>query len=341
MNAKNEGGPGMMPAAPIEDPNARPAAALEVYTPSTLAEAATPLPSAGATMYAAKVEAEVKARALIAQARPRKFLVVRQRLLEACSRPRFAEAALYSVPRGGKNIVDLSIRFAEEFARHHGNLDIGSNIINESDERRSVLCFAVDLETNVPWSREIVVEKTVERKVMQKGDEFVRQRLNARQETIYIVRATADQILMSQNATTSKTLRTLILNHCSADLKDEARETIDGVLAGEITKDPVTFRKRLVDSFRNLNVTLQELEEFLGHAVDQATEPELKDLNRKGKAIDAGETTWREIMREQREAGDAPTSTAPAGEEKPATGKPAGAMDALRQKTQKPDGGAQ
>ncbi len=86
-----------------------------------------------ATSVAAAAKASIEAAYIMAMRRPRDIDQVRVRLLKACLRPGFAEAARYRRPVGreqnpdtgewGQKIAEgLSIRFAEEAFR---NLPIG------------------------------------------------------------------------------------------------------------------------------------------------------------------------------------------------------------------------
>ena len=66
------------------------------------------------TAAAAQAQALVQARFIMAIRNPRDLMQVRQRMLADAKRPGFAKVAIYSVPRGGKQITGASIRFAEE-----------------------------------------------------------------------------------------------------------------------------------------------------------------------------------------------------------------------------------
>lgn len=278
----------------------------------------------GAAVLAARAEAEIKARALIAIGRPRDIMKFRKNLLDACRRPRFADGAIFSKPMGqGKPIEGLSIRFAEECVRHYGNIDISSMVVGENDEYRTIECCVTDLETNTPWRQNVVVPKTVERKRAQAGDEIVRRRLNSQGQPVYIVRATIDQITMQQNALISKTLRTIILKHIPSDIQEEAYELMESVLAKEITDDPKSFLKRLVDSFYKYGVTHQQLEAYLGKKIDDMNVAEMNGLSRIGKAIALGESSWDEVV--EAKHGKKGPSTADV-----ATSDSAGATDALK-----------
>ena len=291
----------------------------------------------GAAILAARAEAEIKARALIAISRPRDTMQFRKRLLDACKRPRFADGAIFSKPMGkGKPIEGLSIRFAEECVRHYGNIDISSMVVGENDEYRTIECCVTDLETNTPWRQNVVVPKTVERRSTQSGDEIVRRRTNSQGQPVYIVRATADQILMQQNALISKTLRTVILKHIPSDIQEEAYEMMEAVLAKEITDDPTSFRKRLVDSFYKYGVTHQMIEEYLGKKLDDTNEAELLMLNKIGKAVALGEASWDEVLEAKR--GKKGPSAADVASSESAGGSATAALKAKLGTQQKADG---
>ena len=254
----------------------------------------------GAAVLAARAEAEIKARALIAINRPRSFERFRKNILEACGRARFADAAIYSKPTGGKAIEGLSIRFAEECAKQYGNLDISSMVVGENDEYRTIECAVADLETNMVWRQNVVVPKTVERKKTQAGDEVIRRRTNSQGQPVYIVRATADQTFMQQNALISKTVRNLILNLIPSDVKEEAYEMMETVLSGEIRKNPAAYREKLRRAFFKIKIVEAQLAEYLGKPLDEANEAELFVLARIGEGIAQGESSWADVMAQKR-----------------------------------------
>lgn len=282
--------------------------ALKTYQPENMGVLSQPdaPQQAGAAALAARVEAEVKARTFVALQRPRNTDRFRQRLLESCQSQRFADAAWYKKPIGGGHVFGFSIRFAEECARFYGNLDISSDIISEDDERRVVQCCVVDLESNVPWRTTIVVPKTVERRNPKSGDEIVRVRTNSQGVPVSVVKATDDQIFTTQMALTSKSVRNLILAHIPSDIKEEAEDAIRATQAGEVDRDPVKYRRKMVDAFFAVGVTVEQLTAYLGHALEEATPVELFDLGALGKAIKAGEGTWADVIEAKRRT--APTT---------------------------------
>ena len=169
-------------------------------------------------------------------------------------------------------------------------------VVGENDEYRTIECAVADLETNMVWRQNVVVPKTVERKKTQAGDEVIRRRTNSQGQPVYIVRATADQTFMQQNALISKTIRNLILNLIPSDVKEEAYEMMETVLSGEIRKDPKAYRDKLRRAFFKIKVVEKQLEEYLGKPLDEANEAELFVLARVGEGISQGESSWADAM---------------------------------------------
>ena len=120
--------------------------------------------SMASEMVAAQTEAEVKAGFGIALRNPRNEEDARQNIVRSCKNLRFAEKALYKKPVGGKTMEGLSIRFAEEMLRNWGNVKIIQQVIYDDRLRRMIRVIAYDLQANLPYGEDILVEKTVERK---------------------------------------------------------------------------------------------------------------------------------------------------------------------------------
>ena len=107
----------------------------------------------------ARVVSEVKAQIIISKQYPRNGMQSLQRILEECKRPMFAEAAVYSFPRGKETVSGASIRLAEVLARNWGNCTFGLEVLERkvSDYGvgySAIRAFAWDLETNTYVSRQ-------------------------------------------------------------------------------------------------------------------------------------------------------------------------------------------
>lgn len=266
-----------------------------------------------ASSVAARAKAEVEARAIVALNRPRHVEQFRLALLQACRRSRFAAGAWYSKPVGGAAVQGLSIRFAEEAARHYGNLHIGAQVVYDDAERRVIKVVATDLESNNTYDSDVTVQKTVERKKTKAGDEVIRSRTNSYGDTVYLIRADDDQLLNKQAALVSKARRQLILQHVPSDISEEASEIILETRKSEVDADPMAARKRMVDAFFSIGVGPEQLEEFLGHELDTVTKAEIHLLGSIYTGIREGEATWADVMEQKRGKpnGGATESSAP------------------------------
>jgi hypothetical protein len=218
--------------------------------------------------------------------------VIRERLLNECRRPRFAETARYRKPIG-KGIEGMSIRFAEAFLRYYGNVSVDVMTISEDDESRTLRVTVLDLETNASFSSESTIQKTVERNSIRDGERVIRQRTGSRGQQVYIIAATEDDLLNKQNAVKSKAMRTEGLRFIAGDLLDECEETILETLRQKDAQDPDAAKRKIFDSFGTIGVTVQDLKLYLGHEGAKLTPKELVDLRGIFAAIRDGETTWK------------------------------------------------
>lgn len=111
----------------------------------------------------AVVTYEVKAQVIIAKEYPRDRRVSVDEILKECARPDFADAAVYSYPRGKEMVTGPSIRLAEQMANAWGNNKFGWEMLDrkrgENGRGYSVVrCSAWDLEKNVFINRQFTVE---------------------------------------------------------------------------------------------------------------------------------------------------------------------------------------
>jgi hypothetical protein len=263
--------------------------ALERTEPSALAAVVETSTAAAAQMARSAIES----RFIMARQYPRTWDDVRARVLEACRRPRFAEEARYALPRGEKKIEGLSVRFAEEAMRAMGNMIVESHVVFDDAERRTVTVSVTDLETNVTWPADVVVEKFVERRGKGGGErEVVGTRTNADVILLYRVRTTDDELLMKQNSLVSKAARNGILRFLPSDIQEEALAAVAKTMEKPEAKDV----RRMEQAFARLSVDRAALEGFLGHPLTEVTAAEYAHLSGVGNAIKDGETTWEQVI---------------------------------------------
>jgi hypothetical protein len=247
------------------------------------------------TAAAAQAQAAVQARYIMALRRPRDLDEVRIRLLKECSRPGFAEVARYHKPVG-KGVEGPSIRFAEAALRCMTNMLPETSTIYDDQRKRIIRVSVTDLEANVTYTKDIVIEKTVERSSVKQGQEVLRERMNSYGKKTYLVEATEDDLLNKEAALGSKALRGLSLRHLPGDIMDECMVKVISTLENKAAKDPDAERKKLVDAFDSIGVPVADLKTYLGHDLATCSPHELVSLRAVYAAIRDGEATWREAL---------------------------------------------
>jgi hypothetical protein len=287
------------------------------------------------TVLAAQARAVIEARYLIALNRPRDLDIVREKLMKECRRPGFAEVAIYKKPIG-KGVEGLSIRFAEAAIRYMGNIDISQQTIYDDAEKRIIRVSCTDMETNTPYSSDVTIEKTVERRSTKDGDTIIRKRKNSRGDDLYIILATEDDILNKQNALMSKAIRTNGLRLVPGDIQDECEQLVRETKRNSDVQDPDRAKRRLFDAMGAIGVTVAQIKEYLGHDGETLQAKELEDLRGIYVAIKDGEANWREVM-DHIAASRKPAAQPQA---QPTDGKPAAESslkDKLRDRAAKPN----
>jgi len=267
-----------------------------------------------ASAVAAQARAHVEAHYWLARNQPRDWDDVRTLLLKDCERPAFAEQARYHKPVG-KGIEGPSIRFVEAAIRAMGNVDVAAPVVFSDEHKRIVRVTVVELERNIPYSKDVVIEKTVERQ-NKTGRNVIGERTNSEDKTIYIVEATDDEIANKEGALVSKAIRTLGLRLLPADILEECMDAVIATQAKKDQSDPDAARKRILDAYAALGVMPSELKIYLGHDLDKMTPAELQTLRGLYAAIRDGETTWQAALEERR--AETPTTAPP----KPSAPKP-------------------
>lgn len=271
-------------------------ATMQQNTPSSISYVD---PAAVAAAESAK--ARIQAAYIMAMQRPRSYDQSRIKILEACSRPAFAEKVEYSKPvGGGKPIVGPSIRFAELALREWGNIAYENQVVYDDDLTRRINVTITDLETNTTFSASLQINKTVERKKTE-GRDVLSERINSYGEKVFLVRATEDEIMNKQAAAVSKALRNEGLRLIPQDIIEEAIERARETVKKRDKADPDAARKKLADAFASLRVMPADLEKYLGHPLGQTSPAELQDLRSIYQTIKDGEAKWSDYVSPQGE----------------------------------------
>ena len=257
-------------------------------------------PSAVAAAEA--VRARIQSSYVMAYQNPRNPDQARSKMLHFCKDPEFAEKVEFTKPIGGKGIKGLSIRFAEMALREWGNVFSEIQMLYDDVDNRRVRISVIDLETNTQFSRDITIKKTVERR-KKKGreDDVVGERKNVHGDTVYILRATEDEIFVKESAMVSKIMRTEGLRLIPAGIKQEAVDASRKTLSDRDKADPDAAKKRVLDSFAGLNIWPKDLEGYLGHKVDTVSPSEIANLRNIYAAINEGENSWQDYVDQKKE----------------------------------------
>ncbi len=263
-----------------------------------------PQAETAASAVAAQAQAAIQARYIMAVKMPRDMDTVRLKLLKECSRPGFSEVARYAKPVGTGSVAGFSIRFAEAAARCYGNVLSESVVTFDDAKKRIVRVITLDLESNLTYQQDIVVEKTVERKKLRQGQTAISTRKNSYGDTVYIVEATEDEIATKQAAQISKVLRNGVLRMIPGDILDECESKVLETIKNQAAKDPDAERKKLADGFAALGVMPKDLKDVLGRDLSTISPAEIIHLRSIYSAIKAGEATWQEISEEHQKAAD-------------------------------------
>ena len=265
---------------------------------------------------AAREQAMVQARFIMAERHRRNWSDVRVRLLQHCDRPGFAEVAKYSKPTGNQftngewvktSAEGFSARFAEVARQEIGNLSSETTVTYEDENCRIVRATVLDLERNVSDSRDIIIQKRVEKRGKQdkktkewsppEGREVLSSRLNSYNEPTYLVRATDDEVRMRQNSEISKAQRDETTRMIPRDILDDCWEKIETTLKDPKKIDPLAARKKLIDSFATLQILPSDLVTYCGCALEKISPAQLNALRSLYTAIKDGEITFQEALR--------------------------------------------
>lgn len=259
---------------------------------------------------AKQAESQIQARYVMAMQNRRDIMRSRAALLRDCERPGFASKALYRKPIG-EGVEGPSIRLAEAAARALGNVLTDVSAIYDDDKKRIVRVVASDLECNVTYTKDVTVNKTVERSRPVEGRKIISQRINSKGRPVYVIEATDDEILDREGALASKAMRTCLLRLIPGDILEEAIQRCYATQANADAADPDAARKAMADAFAGLGVSVEQLAAYLGHPLDQTNPKETRELRGIYNAIKDGEATWAEAIA----AVDGATESAPATEQ--------------------------
>lgn len=249
---------------------------------------------------AARQEAQVKARYVMAIRRPRNLDQVRDRMLEEAKRPAFASRAIFKVERGGEDIRGPSIRMAEALVQAMGNIHSQVSVIYDDADKVILNIVVTDLETNAIFEDEQVILKRVERRFVEAGRRIFGERITSKKKKTFIVEATEDDLFNKVNAWKSKAIRTAALRLVPRQLVDDILAKCRETTLEEDTKQLPQARAKMVAWFTEAGISEEILGQYLGYSPTQATAQDLGRLRELATAIREQEVTFDEALAEAR-----------------------------------------
>lgn len=206
--------------------------------------------------------AQVKAQYFVAKEFPRDENISFQRVIKQCQRKSMAEVAMYSYPRGGSNVTGPSIRLAELLANSYGNLEFGTRVLGQDNEKVQVAAYCVDLETNTRKVDyfEIRLEKFTKKDGIKKLSD---------PRDIY-------EHISSQ---ASRRVRGCVLAIIPGDIVEAAIEQCEKTLNSD--EEPIHVRiDNLIKAFTTYNVTVQMIEKRMGKNIQALNNTDIVSLRK-------------------------------------------------------------
>lgn len=193
--------------------------------------------------------AEVQAAMVIARMNPRDPIAAMDRILNACTRPTLANAAVYQYSRGGSDVSGPSIRLAEAMAQQWGNFQFGIRELEQRNGESTVQAFAWDVETNT--RREVTFQVPHVR--------YTRQGAKRLEDPRDIYEMVANQ--------GSRRLRACILAVIPGDVTEAAVAQCETTMhtTADTSAEAVT---KLVQAFAGYGVTREQIEKRIQRRLD-------------------------------------------------------------------------
>lgn len=213
---------------------------------------------------------EVQASMIIAKKFPRDEIAAFNKIMNACRRPKLAEAAMYAFPRGSTIVTGPSIRLAEAMAQCWGNLDFGIKELEQGKGESTVEAFCFDKESN---TRQVKIFTVKHERYTRKGVTKLKD-----PRDIYE--------LVANNG--ARRVRACILGILPGDIIESAVEECEKTMAGSNMMPLVDRIKAMTVKFSEVGVSQELLEKRLGHNLDVTNETEVITLGKIYKSIKDG-----------------------------------------------------
>jgi hypothetical protein len=209
----------------------------------------------------ARASKEVEAKLIMARKFPRDEGASYNKLMNTCSRSKFAASAMYSYPKGGTKVEGPSIRLAEAAARAWGNVEFGFREISRYEKSSLVEAFAWDLETNSRTTIEFTVEHIVD----------TRQGPKALKSERDIYEKIANYA--------ARRVRKVILQMIPEDVIEDAIIQINKALMQDIGDIKKKIRS-MTEAFKEFGVTPDLIEKKIGNKLNACSSSQIVNLGK-------------------------------------------------------------
>jgi hypothetical protein len=230
--------------------------------------------------------AEIRGQMQLAHEFPRRESLCYEKLSRSCERASFADKAEYSFERGGKPILGGSVYLAREMARTWGNIGYGFRVVpTASDDEVQIEGYARDFETNA-----VVMLQSRFKKLIQRG---VWDPVTRTKETQWVEPSERDlrELVNKHGAILT---RNCVFALMPPDMIDDAisvaRATNEKQAGGDLKKDRPKTIRALCTAFRTFAVSVEMLEEKLGHPVTDIDDKELAEMRGIFRSMKDGNT---------------------------------------------------
>jgi len=229
--------------------------------PQSLATIAAGASSSEVQVAQAKAQAEAFAAIMAAKNWPRNEAEAADRLIISCQRPGLAEQAVYVYSRGGQDISGPSIRLAEAAARAWRNVKYGFKVTASDNMHSEVLCYAYDLEANIPVERSFVVSHV----------RHTRQGSKLLTDPRDIYEKVANEAM--------RRVRACILECIPGDVIDAAVAQCEETIKATADTSPAAMQK-LCKAFEEFGVTKAQIETRIQRRLDAITPAQVLSLRK-------------------------------------------------------------
>lgn len=205
--------------------------------------------------------AEVQAAMMIARMNPRDPIASMDRILNACTRPTLADAAVYTYSRGGSDVTGPTIRLAEAMAQSWGNMQFGIRELEQRNGESTVQAYCWDVETNTRREVTFQVPHTRHTKNGAKRLEDPRD--------IY-------EMVANQG---SRRLRACILAVIPGDVTEAAVSQCEVTMKTTADTSPEA-QARMVEAFAAFGVTREQIEKRIQRRLDSIQPAQVVSLKK-------------------------------------------------------------